>query len=280
MSAVKISINLTTTSERLDLCSATIWSFINQSLTPDAINLWVSRTSFMADNGIEIEPDWISYFNKFNNILKIRYVDNTGPYRKFMPILQETTVESDIIVYADDDVIYGRYWLEKLITKFKKYDGKYVVASRVRIKKYNVLKKAQSYNMYPVCSKDTIIKSDYIITGVGGAVFQKRQIRNDLIGINKYKEICPRTDDLWISKLFELSGNSVCVCTEALNDVREIQHASNSLNSMNVYHTNHIGVIKIIAKIRFKILGYLGVSLSENDHAMKKIERFFSKYKK
>jgi GT2 family glycosyltransferase len=51
-----------------------------------------------------------------------------------MPILQETTVESDIIVYADDDVIYGRYWLEKLITKFKKYDGKYVVASRVRIK--------------------------------------------------------------------------------------------------------------------------------------------------
>ena len=49
---------------------------------------------------------------------------------------------------------------------------------------------------------------------------------------------------------------------------------------MNVYHTNHIGVIKIIAKIRSKILGYLGVSLSENDHAMKKIERFFSKYKK
>jgi hypothetical protein len=40
-----------------------------------------------------------------------------------MPILQETTVESDIIVYADDDVIYGRYWLEKLITNLKNMMG-------------------------------------------------------------------------------------------------------------------------------------------------------------
>ena len=44
-----IILNLTTTCGRLDLCSATLWSLVNQSLVPDQINLWISKEPYMAD---------------------------------------------------------------------------------------------------------------------------------------------------------------------------------------------------------------------------------------
>ena len=47
-----LTVNLTTTHSRLHLCSATVWSLMNQSLKPDFIVLWVSRDSYLSDEGI------------------------------------------------------------------------------------------------------------------------------------------------------------------------------------------------------------------------------------
>ena len=54
-----IILNLTTTCGRLDLCSATLWSLVNQSLVPDQINLWISKEPYMADEGIKTLPNSI-----------------------------------------------------------------------------------------------------------------------------------------------------------------------------------------------------------------------------
>jgi hypothetical protein len=47
-----ISVNLTTMHSRLDLCAATVWSIINQSVQPDKINLWISNEPYLSDHGI------------------------------------------------------------------------------------------------------------------------------------------------------------------------------------------------------------------------------------
>ncbi len=128
-----ISINLTTTYSRLDLCSATLWSLLHQSLLPERINLWISNQPYMADEGITELPSWIRELNNIHDIIRIHYVENIGPYRKFIPALR-TCTNDDIIVYVDDDVIYARNWFEGLLSTFEKYGRKYVVASRVREK--------------------------------------------------------------------------------------------------------------------------------------------------
>ncbi|HFE8951921.1 TPA: glycosyltransferase family 2 protein, partial [Klebsiella pneumoniae] len=101
-----IILNLTTTCGRLDLCSATLWSLVNQSLVPDQINLWISKEPYMADEGIKTLPNSIIKLIECNDRIKVHYTENTGPYRKIIPALRNCTDE-DILVYADDDVIYS-----------------------------------------------------------------------------------------------------------------------------------------------------------------------------
>lgn len=72
------SINITTTHSRLDLCSATIWSLMHQSVLPDTINLWVSQESYMADQGIRNIPNWYYELNNINDILRIHFVKILG----------------------------------------------------------------------------------------------------------------------------------------------------------------------------------------------------------
>ncbi len=271
-------INLTTTSGRLDLCSATVWSLLEQSLTPGQINIWISRDAYLADEGISNDPYWVEKFNGIRNIIKVNYVKNTGPYRKIIPALRKATDE-DILIYADDDVIYARGWLEKMINCYINYNGNNVVATRIRYKKKNFLSLYQSYNMFEVCNKTQIFEKDFIITGVGGCVLAKKHLKSTLMNLEQYNELAPKTDDLWISKIIELSGTSVVCCSEALMDVQEITHGKNALNHENTLKSTGGLIYKVSTKIFFKICGYLGVSLSNNDKSMRKIDDFFKTFK-
>ncbi|AZR62455.1 glycosyltransferase [Klebsiella pneumoniae] len=269
-----ISINLTTTYSRLDLCSATLWSLLHQSLLPERVNLWISNQPYMADEGITELPSWIKELNNIHDIIRIHYVENIGPYRKFIPALR-TCTNDDIIVYVDDDVIYARNWFEGLLSTFEKYGRKYVVASRVREKKFNLLGKLQSYNMFNVCTHEKVLSSDFIITGVGGCVLMKKHINDAFLKLDDFKILIPKTDDIWISKIIELSNSEVMCASNQLKLIQEIEHSNNALNHTN--NTMYNGVIfkKIYQKTSNKILGYFGRQLSNNDKAIKIVDAFF-----
>lgn len=269
-----IIVNLTTTSTRLELCGATLWSLVNQAFLPDRINVWVSREPYLTDQGIQCIPTWILELNKINNIIHLKYTENTGPYRKIFPALKVASDE-DILVYADDDVIYGREWLQALIKNFSDNDGKYVVASRVRLRNKNVLGLYQSYNRYNICSKKTILGNDFIITGVGGCVLYKKHINQVFINDDSYLKIAPKTDDLWISKLLMLSETKILVCPSLIPYIQEIQHSNFALSSTNTLHNKNGGLFSIYHKIKSRIMGYAGIALSNNDKAIKEIDLYF-----
>nr|WP_085862424.1 glycosyltransferase [Klebsiella pneumoniae] len=270
------SINITTTHSRLDLCSATIWSLMHQSILPDQINLWVSSEPYMADKGVNNIPSWYDELNNINDILRIHFVKNIGPYRKIIPALREATSD-DILTYADDDVIYGHEWYESLLSAFNKYNGRYIVASRVRLKRLNVFGRLQSYNMYHVCNQDIVLENHYIVTGVGGCMLTKAHVRPDLISLDDFVSIVPRTDDIWLSKIFETSGTAVNCCASSLKYIQEITHSNNALNQSNNVIPGGGVLKKVLSKIRNKFLGYLGFSLSNNDLAIRNTDAFFDK---
>lgn len=268
------SINLTTTHSRLDLCSATIWSLMHQTILPDRINLWVSHDAYMADHGINEEPLWVAELNEINDILRVRYVKNIGPYRKIVPALRNAS-DDDILVYADDDVIYSKEWYESLLVTFLNHQEKYIVAARVRLKRNNIFGRLQSYNMFQVCSNDTILTGGYIVTGVGGCILKRKHVDQELIFLDDFVHVIPRTDDIWLSKIFELSSTSVYCKASSLNYVQEITHSNNALNHTNNVIPGGSFVRKIIIKIRNKLFGYFGVELSNNDMAIRKTDFFF-----
>lgn len=68
-----LSINLTTTASRLELCSSTLWSLLHQTIIPDEINVWVSKEPYLADEGINEIPIFITELNSVRNIIKIKF---------------------------------------------------------------------------------------------------------------------------------------------------------------------------------------------------------------
>ncbi|WP_072038133.1 glycosyltransferase [Pectobacterium brasiliense] len=272
-----IIVNLTTISSRLNICSATLWSLINQDKLPDKIILWISKDSHMVDSGIQDIPDFIHQLNKIKNIIEIKFTKNIGPYRKILPALR-TCNDDDIIVYADDDVIYSNFWLTRILNKFEENNGKYPVATRVRRITKNFLGISKSYLAYPIIIESEILDSNYIITGVGGCALKKSHINEKYIDLDDYLHIAPKTDDLWISKLLILSNSQVMTCPEALPDIQEILNNYESLSQSNTgISLNNNVFFRLITRVKVKILANLGVPLCGNDVAIKKINVFFKK---
>ncbi|WP_224717633.1 glycosyltransferase [Pectobacterium versatile] len=272
-----IVVNLTTISSRLNICSATLWSLINQERLPDKIILWISKDSYMVDSGIQYIPDFIHQLNKINNIIEVRFTKNIGPYRKLLPALRACS-DDDIIVYADDDVIYSNLWLARILNKFEINNGKYPVATRVRRITKNLLGISKSYLAYPIITENEILDNNYIITGIGGCALKKEHINKEYIELDDYLHIAPKTDDLWISKLLTLSKTFVVTCPEALPDIQEILNNYESLSQSNTRISSTSNMFfKLIARVRAKILANLGVPLCGNDIAIKKINIFFEK---
>ena len=52
-----ISVNLTTTAQRIPLCRIALISLVLQSRKPDQINLWVSKEPYLRDAGISGESE-------------------------------------------------------------------------------------------------------------------------------------------------------------------------------------------------------------------------------
>jgi len=271
-----ISINLTTTSSRLGLCSATVWSLINQKKKPDKIVLWISKEAYLSDDGIKDIPEWIYNFNKIANIINVRFVENTGPYRKIINALIEAN-PTDVLVYADDDVIYGELWLDTLLNAFYSNKERVAIASRIRVTKKNIIGTLQSYSQYDICLEKKTLNHGYIITGVGGCVLTKKMIKESLLIDRKYISIAPITDDIWISKILELSNAKVEACPDALNYVQEIMHRNNALSEQNTFQFRNNNIIyKLAYKLYQKILSYFGLQRTNNDLSIKKVYSYFA----
>ncbi|EMD1656841.1 glycosyltransferase family 2 protein [Pluralibacter gergoviae] len=273
-----LSVNLTTTSERLDLCSATIWSLLNQKRVPDKIYLWISKNPYLADKGIKSLPSSIVKLQKLSTIFEIKFVDNIGPYRKIIPALKSAAQE-DVIVYADDDVIYGDKWLYNLEKLFLDYDMKYVVASRIRVISKNIFGIKKSYNRYPLHFGNETLNSNFIITGVGGCILMKKHISEKLIHDDSFLHIAPKADDLWVSKIIEISGSKVKSCVDAFEQVQEINHSINCLSHANtLYFKGKSFSSKLYYRVVNFALGYLGIAQSANDKTLKRVSLYFENH--
>lgn len=272
-----ITINLTTTSQRLSLSRIALTSLLLQSRLPDKVNIWVSKEPYLRDKGIE-SPELIDQFLKTlpeagKNLINIRWVPNTGPYRKLIFMLREAGPD-DVIVTADDDIFYGRDWLSGLLAAFKDSDGK-AVAARVRAKRINFLGKKTSYLFWNLINRKKTVLDDFIVTFGGGAVLTRSMFREQDIADDSFLDVAPTADDLWYSKLLILNHNEVVVVPSLQAELNFILHNDGLTNH------NFPIVATLLHKIRYfawdKTAGYFGAPVCGNDIAYSQINRYFSR---
>lgn len=274
-----ILVNITTTSTRLDLCSATLWSLINQKIEEDyIINLWISKDAYLSDHGIDFCPEFIEPLNDIKNIIRVRYTKNIGPYRKLIPCIREA-MDDDIIVYADDDVIYSENWLNYLITDFEGNNRQVAIASRVRVFKKNIFGIQKGYFYSKIVYENNILIKDFMITGVGGVVVSRKLIREELLMNDDFISIASMTDDVWFTKLLNISCVPVKVCIDALNSFYELSHDKYSLCSQNTTRNGFSGIFSKVDNLWGKIISYIGLCANNNDVAKKNVDIYFKNKK-
>lgn len=182
----------------LDLC---IKSLLRQTFKPDRIILYLTR------------KDSKKLTNKILNLkkfgLEIIYVDeDLRPHNKYYYAMKENL--NTILITVDDDCIYSRKLIERLMKTHKKFPNA-VTATRARkieLDKNGFL----PYNEWALATISNKPSNQLIATGVGGVLYPPHLLNLELLlnksEIRKYIQV----DDLWLKTVEILSQVPTVIC--------------------------------------------------------------------
>lgn len=274
---MSIIVSLTSTSFRLPVLRYSLESIINQNIKPDQIFLNISKDPYLADKGIDKLPSWLSQLSNDKKVI-IQWVENTGSYRKLLPVYNAAD-DNDFIITCDDDVIYGEYWLESLVNTAKLNPGR-IVCGGARKPVKSIGNKYQSYINWRLVDVGSI-GHELIPIGVYGVLYRKNLLNSDILLSKKSRELAPKQDDLWFKFAHELMGTEVVVCKDAGKEVHPI-NTSITLSSTNTsvklprWSKKNIP-LALGSRLSLKAKALLGVATCGNDVAFKKIQEYKSK---
>lgn len=121
-----IVVSITSWVERIVYVKKVIESIMGNTIQPDRVYLNLSKSEFV---NIELPKDLVAYFESDERLI-INWVDgeNTKTMKKVFPILQYLN-DDDIIITADDDIIFPNDLIESRIKDFNAFDRKYSITS-------------------------------------------------------------------------------------------------------------------------------------------------------
>lgn len=166
--------------------------------------------------------------------LEIRYCADWGPHKKYWPLIAGDEGETAVIVIADDDVIYPDYWLDVLEETYLAQDAQ-VVAHRAVVITLDGNEQPKSYSHW-VRAAGKQQGSRVLPTGVGGVLYGPRAISAIRSQGDRFTNVAPRADDLWLHFCFVMAGlTAVQVAKTDRRDFIDLRGTgSQTLTSTNV----------------------------------------------
>ena len=260
---MSLIVTLTSTSVRLTVLKHTLISILDQTHKPDRIVLCISKEPYLVDAGIKELPNWLNAMNEMGD-LEINWVENTGPYRKLIPVYQQASHE-DWIVTCDDDVIYSPGWLASLVATGKEYPTA-IVCGRARRPVTNAWGRRQSYLNWQVVPLGSLGK-ELLPIGISGVLYRKPLLDENIMSNDDFIELAPKQDDLWFHLARQVAGVGVVVSPEAGKHVFPIE-APGALSTANA--TSEVsGWDKLISalfdRLMLRLKAYIGMPACDND---------------
>lgn len=209
------TITFTTIKARLHAAMKVIESLHNQTVLPKKILLFVSREPYLLDQGISVDDIADCKIDRFP-LLEIRWVKNTGPYRKIIPFVAEAAMvkpfKEMLFITVDDDTLYPSTFVGDLIQAHRQFNC--VVAFRGRAIKLSESGGVSPYGQWPAGS--AIPSYANIPTGKDGVIYSTRYFSPAFLAEDLFLATAPTADDLWIKWNTSFAGvKSVVLNPEA-----------------------------------------------------------------
>ena len=270
---MSIIVSLTSTSGRLPVLKYTLISILDQRLQPDKVVLCISRTKYLLDEGITELPPWLSSMADSEEI-EIKWVENTGSYRKLLPVYSASSSQ-DWIITCDDDVIYGPDWLLSIVKSAENYPDA-IICGRARMPVRTPWGGIQSYLNWPLAPLGAE-GLNLLPTGVSGILYRKSLLDHGVMSSTDYKKLAPKQDDLWFNLARQVAGTKVVVSTETGKHVFPVAAPGAALSETNA-STELAGWHRLAHALSERLLlktkGYLGFPVCGNDIVLRKLEKY------
>lgn len=183
-----VIVSLTTFGSRLGSVAYTVESIGAGKAKPRRIVLWLDDPQAFARRPASLR-------RLEARGLETRLTENLGPHTKYFPILEEA-IESELpVTTADDDILYPRWWLARLLAAARSYPT--VIncyrASVVALDGRDVA----AYDDWPRCT-DTTAGLTRFGTGVSGVLYPLTMLEELRRRGTAFKDVCLKADDIWL----------------------------------------------------------------------------------
>jgi hypothetical protein len=192
-------VSLTTHGDRVRSVYLVIESIGRGQTLPSRIILWVDDPASFASLPLELR-------RLQSRGLEVKLCRNYGPHTKYYPYVESLDKFELPLVTADDDLLYPRYWLKRLVEANRQFPevinchrAHSVVLNRDGIARYESWREVISTK---ACFR-------HVATGVAGVIYPIQFQRALKRGSTGFLECCPKADDIWLHALALRTGYKV-----------------------------------------------------------------------
>jgi len=200
---MKINVSLTSIYANEKILEGCIKSLLNQTIKADAIFLYLSSNEYLLDKGYPIVPGWLQ-----NLPVNIIYTENTGPFRKLLPLLKDKWSSDEIIITVDDDTIYAPTLIETMINDYKNTGA--CISCR------GFFLDSDDLSVYKL-SRARFMDIHNFHTGKGAVLYHPSMFQRKIhpkythgIFSTDYLRLCKTADDMWFN-LWRIYNEVPCV---------------------------------------------------------------------
>ena len=200
----EIIVSLTSYPARVPRIHYTIFTLLRQTLKPDMVVLWLAAEQF--PNGNDGLPRTL--LDLLPHGLTIRYTHDIKSYKKLVPAL--AAFPEEIIVTADDDLLYDRGMVERLYRSYHN-DKDRIHAHRAHRITMNSDGKYGKYADWEMCVGNMTGSFRNFLTSGGGVLFPPHTLHEDVADERLFMELSPSADDIWFWAMAVAKGTKICV---------------------------------------------------------------------
>lgn len=198
----RIIISLTTFPARMYEIKYTLFSLLKQTVQADEILLWLAEEEFPQKEK-SISQEMLGWME--NHGITIKWCKNLYSYKKLIPALKE--YPEDLVVTADDDLVYPNDWLESLYKDYLK-TGEICCHRAHKVTLQDGL--VAPYGKWCSCGNDTSSYVNFCTTG-GGVLYPPYSLYKDVTNEELFLDICPKADDIWLWAMAVLNHQKIHV---------------------------------------------------------------------
>ncbi len=197
-----VIVSLTSYGNRLNEVHLAIESIFQQTVRPNKLILWLDKSYSTVRLPSILEQ-------QKERGLEINYCNDLGPHTKLVPAL--VRFPDSVIITVDDDIIYPKYLVEKLINSYE------TAKSNIHFFRGHKMIFSRNGDLEPyskwIGRIDTPSSILNFPTGVYGVLYPPKCFHEDVTDVELIRKYCPTADDVWF-KFMSLLVKTECTKVE------------------------------------------------------------------